>query len=53
MKKGVDGFRVDAIRHMYESADFSQDEPRSFEPGTTPVSSSVARICLKVRFAST
>ena len=35
--KGVDGFRVDAIRHMYENADMSQEEPRSFMPGTTPV----------------
>jgi glycosidase len=37
IEKGVDGFRVDAIRHMFEAADISQDEPRSMMPGTTPV----------------
>lgn len=32
MKRGVEGFRIDAINHMYENADFL-DEPPSNIPG--------------------
>ncbi len=37
LDKGVDGFRVDAIRHMVEVADFTKNEPTSDKSGTTPV----------------
>lgn len=37
LKQGVDGFRVDAIRHLYEEKDLTKNEPQSFRDKTTPV----------------
>ncbi|GAB1869739.1 alpha-glucosidase [Camponotus japonicus] len=34
LRKGIDGFRVDAIPHLFEDANFS-NEPRSYAPGAT------------------
>ena len=33
----MDGFRVDAIRTLFEVEDLSMDEPRSYLPGYTQV----------------
>lgn len=35
MDRGVDGFRVDAIPHMFEDDQF-RDEPLSFNPNAQP-----------------
>lgn len=35
MGKGVDGFRVDAISHLFEDSSY-RDEPLSGLPNTTP-----------------
>lgn len=34
LQKGIDGFRIDAVPHLFEHADFP-DEPRSYTPGAT------------------
>lgn len=34
LRKGIDGFRVDAIPHLFENSNFP-DEPRSYAPGAT------------------
>lgn len=34
LRKGIDGFRVDAIPHVFEDANFL-NEPRSYAPGAT------------------
>ncbi|XP_043493241.1 maltase 1-like [Polistes fuscatus] len=34
LRKGIDGFRVDAVPHLFEVDDL-RDEPRSFDPTTT------------------
>ena len=33
LRRGVDGFRVDAIQTLFEVDDVSLDEPLSHEPG--------------------
>ena len=38
LEKGVDGFRVDAVRHLYETKDFLKDQQPSKIPNTSPVS---------------
>lgn len=35
LEKGVDGFRIDAVPHLVEAADF-RDEPLSNTPGVNP-----------------
>lgn len=34
LRKGIDGFRVDAVPHLFEDANLS-NEPRSYAPGAT------------------
>lgn len=34
LRKGIDGFRVDAIPYLFEDANFP-NEPRSYAPGAT------------------
>ncbi|KMQ89144.1 maltase 1-like protein [Lasius niger] len=34
LRKGIDGFRVDAVPHLFEDANLP-DEPRSYAPGAT------------------
>lgn len=35
MRKGVDGFRVDAVPHLFET-NYDKDEPKSNKPGAEP-----------------
>lgn len=35
LKRGIDGFRIDAVPHLFEVDDL-RDEPRSNAPGSTP-----------------
>lgn len=34
LRKGIDGFRIDAVPHLFEDANFP-NEPRSYAPGVT------------------
>ena len=38
LSHGVDGFRADAVRHLYEVEDLLQDQQISNVPNTSPVS---------------